>query len=501
MPKKLLLSLIIGVLYITISPLYAQDSDNETSSGAQAFSDMIEKTKDFFSEVFSSKNDELHSDTPVSEIDVNHQKDVSNDANKASKSKSVAEVENKPPVIPQSLGLSVESDVEVTDVDRKAANAEITAREVGEIKDDVDNDPVSEDDPIAVLKQKAMQGDIVAQYYLGKAYASGKGIKKDLKQAAAWYRKAADNGNVDAQNNLGTAYWYGHGVLKDQEEAMSWWRLASNEGNAAAQTNLGMAYATGQGINKNMTKAINLWRKAAEQDNAQAQYYLGISYGKDDPRSYPWFRKAADQGVIKAQTAVGLAYENGIGVAKDEEEAVLWYRKAADQQDVEAQLRLGDCYYYGVGVGKNMSKANQFYQKAVDQGNAEAQYNLGVSYWFGSGIAKNYVKAINLWKLAAQQGHSGAILNLGIAYQEGGKGVNKNDAYAYVLFNEASSKSEEAATKLQELESAMSVDEINQAQSVDLEEIIGKKKNSEKKEAIDQKNSLEHGGIQQRSRK
>ena len=138
--------------------------------------------------------------------------------------------------------------------------------------------------------------------------------------------------------------------------------------------------------------------------------------------------------------------------------------------------------------------------KAADQGNAVAQYNLGVSYWFGSGIAKNYAKAVNFWKLSAQQGNADALLNLGIAYQEGGKGVNKNDAYAYVLFNEAASKNETASEKLQKLESTMSVEEINKAQELSIEDVIGKRKNTDKK-ATEQEPETRTGGIQQRSRR
>ena len=102
-------------------------------------------------------------------------------------------------------------------------------------------------------------------------------------------------------------------------------------------------------------------------------------------------------------------------------------------------------------------------------------WKIGIISWLSKNSSKNYAKAVHLWKLAAQQGNADALLNLGIAYQEGGKGVNKNDAYAYVLFNEAASKNETASEKLQALESSMSVEEINKAQELSIEEVIGKK--------------------------
>ncbi len=484
--KKLLLPLIIGSLFAVGTPLHAQDTEEApaSSSVGSSLSEMAEKAKDFFSGLFSSGDNAVQESAPVREAE------TASTVSKTGETQSGSG--------PKSLELSVESDIEVSDADRAAAEAEIAARKVGKIQDDID-DSVSEDDPVKVLKQKADNGNVDAQYYLGKAYASGKGVKKDQKQAVEWYRKAADNGNADAQNNLGAAYANGNGVEKNDENAAYWWQVAADNGNAAAQANLGVAYATGRGVRQDIFKAVGLWRQAANQDNAPAQYYLGMTYGKDDPRSFQWFKKAAEQDVVKAQTAVGQAYENGVGVTRNEVQAAEWYQKAADQGDAEAQLRLGDCYYYGAGVEKDLAESARLYQKAADQGNAVAQYNLGVSYWFGSGIAKNYAKAVNLWKLSAQQGNADALLNLGIAYQEGGKGVNKNEAYAYVLFNEAAASNDTAREKLQALEGTMSVEEINQAQELSIEAIIGKQKSVDKKETA--VSATQTGGIQQRSRR
>lgn len=488
--RKLLLPMIIGSLFVIASPVHAQEDDAApvaSRSSGTSLSEMADKAKDFFSGLFSSGNNAVQESAPIREAESN-----------VAVNRKAPEQQAKKPT---DLGLSVESDIEVTEEDTAAAEAEMAARDAGELKDDVDGDAASEDDPVKVLKQKADKGSADAQYFLGKAYANGKGVKKDQKQAVEWYRKAAENGHAEAQNNLGAAYANGNGVAKSDEEAAYWWQIAADNGNAAAQANLGVAYATGRGIDENITKAVKLWRSAAEQGNAQAQYYLGVTYGKEDPRSFEWFHLAAEQGVVKAQTAVGEAYENGIGVTKNESEAAEWYQKAADQGDAEAQLRLGDAYYYGAGVYKDLAKSAQLYQKAADQGNAEAQFNLGTSYWFGSGIAKNYAKAISMWKLAAQQGNADAMLNLGIAYQEGGKGVTKNESFAYVLFNEAASTNDDAREKVQALESTMSVEDINKAQEISIEDVIGKRKNAEKEAEKAETQKQEDGGIPQRRRR
>ena len=58
-------------------------------------------------------------------------------------------------------------------------------------------------------------------------------------------------------------------------------------------------------------------------------------YSGNDGTSHPdfiqamkWWRKAADQGNIRAQCSIGEMYGAGEGVAKDDSEAAKWYQKA-----------------------------------------------------------------------------------------------------------------------------------------------------------------------------
>ena len=60
-------------------------------------------------------------------------------------------------------------------------------------------------------------------------------MEKDDKEAARWFRKAAELGLAEAQNNLGTLYFKGEGVAKDRSEALKWYRKAAAQGCAAAK--------------------------------------------------------------------------------------------------------------------------------------------------------------------------------------------------------------------------------------------------------------------------
>jgi uncharacterized protein len=73
---------------------------------------------------------------------------------------------------------------------------------------------------------------------MGWLYDEGFGVQKDAKQAAYYYRLAAEKGNADAQYSLGLSYAKGSGVRKDNAEAAKWLKLAAKQGNPKAQAGL-----------------------------------------------------------------------------------------------------------------------------------------------------------------------------------------------------------------------------------------------------------------------
>ena len=141
-----------------------------------------------------------------------------------------------------------------------------------------------------------------SQFSLALDYTTGNGVLKDNKEAAKWYRKAADQGDADAQFLLGNIYYDGEGVLKDYKEAVRWYRKAAEQGDPNAQDSLGLMYANGEGVLKDSKEAVKWYRKAAEQGHADAQgrvgvhYYLGEGVLKDDVAAFVWFNLAAFNG-------------------------------------------------------------------------------------------------------------------------------------------------------------------------------------------------------------
>lgn len=112
--------------------------------------------------------------------------------------------------------------------------------------------------------------DARAQFELGKEYYDF----KDDERAVYWYRKAAEQGHADAQFNLGLAYRSGKGVRQNYSEAVKWFRSAAIQGHADAQFNLGLAYRDGEGVRQNYSEAVKWFRNAAIQGCVDAQVAL-----------------------------------------------------------------------------------------------------------------------------------------------------------------------------------------------------------------------------------
>jgi Sel1 repeat len=141
-----------------------------------------------------------------------------------------------------------------------------------------------------------------AQFRIGWMYATGQGVAKDDKTAAAWYTKAAEQGNANAQVKLGWMYLTGHGVAKDEKAAVLWYSKAAERGNDYAQYNLGRMYAEGRGVSRDEKTAVLWYAKAAKQGYADAQFNLGAMYAdgrgvtQDIVAAHLWFDMAARAG-------------------------------------------------------------------------------------------------------------------------------------------------------------------------------------------------------------
>ncbi len=85
------------------------------------------------------------------------------------------------------------------------------------------------------FKQRAQDGDPVAEDNLGRMYADGRGAPEDPVQSVAWYSKAAAKHNADAELNLGVACLYGRGTQQNTTQACQMFAAAKHDGSPYAQ--------------------------------------------------------------------------------------------------------------------------------------------------------------------------------------------------------------------------------------------------------------------------
>lgn len=102
--------------------------------------------------------------------------------------------------------------------------------------------------------------------------------REEAKEAAKWFRKAAEQGFIPAQMELGNMYAHGHGVEKDATEAANWFARAAEKGDANAQFNLALCYYSGFGVEKDLKKAFKLMTAAANAKGRSALKDLSYFY-------------------------------------------------------------------------------------------------------------------------------------------------------------------------------------------------------------------------------
>lgn len=116
----------------------------------------------------------------------------------------------------------------------------------------------------------AKQGNINAQFYVGKCLSSGLGVIKNLKVAMECYKIAASQGHVEALFELGQIY----------EEAGTpnisfvYYKQAADKGHAKAQYKVGVAYNEGKGVPEDLKLAKHYSQLATAQGLAYAKEYL-----------------------------------------------------------------------------------------------------------------------------------------------------------------------------------------------------------------------------------
>lgn len=279
-----------------------------------------------------------------------------------------------------------------------------------------------------LFERASKQGHIEAQYRVGMCYAEGKGVKKDWGKALDCLKKIedkiaslnihrnrktfvekvilAEKGDSEAQYFVGKCYAEGNGIGRNLRKSIEWYNKAAKHGSAEARYQVGRCYLEGKGVKENWEKAIECFTTIQDK--------LACLKVSEDCKEFVKYAIFAEKGSANCQFLLGLCYFRGKGVRKDWDKAINWILRSAGQNYPQAQYYLGLCYKQGKGVKMDMEKGFDCFENAAKQGLAQAQYELGMCYKRGDGVVVNNHLSKEWLKKAADKGYEKALIESGI---------------------------------------------------------------------------------------
>jgi len=166
---------------------------------------------------------------------------------------------------------------------------------------------------------------------------------------------------------------------------------------------------------------------------------------KDYSQALEQFMVLAKEENPQAQYNVGLIYANGLGITADIEEASKWYEHSARQGYGVAQFNLAILYDSKEDItGDYAKKAKFWYEQAVHSGVNQAYNNLGTLYLKGKGLEKNEVKALILFEKGVSLEDPASAVNTALLYTWG-TSTTHDKLKAKALFEKAISQGQEKA--------------------------------------------------------
>ena len=154
------------------------------------------------------------------------------------------------------------------------------------------------DEAAAKLIEIAEDGDLYAQYLVGKLYQDGTVLIPDSVEALYWFEKAARQGNADASYEMGRLLLSDDPEVHNPALGIQWLEYAARIGSDCAAYRLGKEYLKDKIVPKDTAKAMDYFTQSAESGNQYAQYTLGKLYLEehDQEQARYWFVQSASQG-------------------------------------------------------------------------------------------------------------------------------------------------------------------------------------------------------------
>ena len=106
-----------------------------------------------------------------------------------------------------------------------------------------------------------MEVEAAAQFNLSVVYDNCLGVNQDYKEAAKWYREAAEQGETWTQLNLGRMYSFGQGFIQNNVYVQMWFHIEASEDGVGASRDILAREMTSVDISKAQKLACEYAKK------------------------------------------------------------------------------------------------------------------------------------------------------------------------------------------------------------------------------------------------
>ncbi|KAK8845146.1 hypothetical protein M9Y10_021328 [Tritrichomonas musculus] len=254
------------------------------------------------------------------------------------------------------------------------------------------------------LRQEIYNGDENSMFSLAVRLLEGNGIYKSRKDAANFFKMAAEKGHLAAMFKYGHMLYEGNGIPQNKSEAAHFFKMAADKGHCISMNFYAFMLQNGDGIKQNKIEASQYYKLAADQGLAASMNNYGLMLKDGDgilqnkERALKYLKKAVENGDDINKLNYGIfKYE-----LNNKTKSIKYIKMSADEGNNDARLLYGNCLYKGDVVPINKSEAARYYKMAADDGSIQSMYKYAEMLEKGDGIpldiqqAKKYYKKILL---------------------------------------------------------------------------------------------------------
>ncbi len=197
-------------------------------------------------------------------------------------------------------------------------------------------------------------------------------IEEDEEKAYKIWEECAEQGQPFAMIEY-SVYLFKNGK---REEGFKFLQMAANAGNKLAQFRIALCYMFGYGVEQNEKKAFTIFEKLSEEDYPNAVYMLGSFYmtdnglfvKRDAMKGWELIKKASKLGSPFAQYEVAIQMCASTQNNEFTPTIIKLLTSSADNGDLRAQYLLALAYAKGEGVDVDLEKSMSYLAQSFEGG-------------------------------------------------------------------------------------------------------------------------------------